>query len=93
MELTPREKDKLLIFTAALLAAGKKVSADTLATCRALALQCGALAGVTQLPGVLVARYLGDDVEAARAYFANIWTLLRPDILGLNAQPPRIWST
>ena len=79
--------------TGTLLAAGKKVSADTLATCRALGLQCGALAGVTQLPGVLVARYLGNDVEAARAYFANVWTLLRPDLLGRAAQIPRIWST
>ena len=79
--------------TGTLLAAGKKVSADTLATCRALALQCDALAGVTQLPGVLVARYLGNDMEAARAYFANVWTLLRPDMLGLDAQQPRIWST
>ncbi len=79
--------------TGTLLAAGKKVSADTLNACRALALPAGALAGITQLPGVLVARYLGNDVEAARAYFANVWTLLRPHMVGLNAQPPRIWST
>ena len=79
--------------TGTLLAAGKKVSADTLTACRALALQAGALAGITQLPGVLVARYLGNDGEAARAYFANIWTLLRPDMLGLDPHPPRIWST
>ncbi len=79
--------------TGTLLAAGKKVRADTLVECRALAVQCDSLAGITQLPGVLVARYMGNDVEAARAYFANVWTLLRPDMLGLNAQQPRIWST
>ena len=76
-----------------LYAVGKKVSADPLAASRALALQCGALAGVTQLPDVFVARYLGNDVEAARAYFADVWALLRPDMLGLDAQPPRIWRT
>lgn len=79
--------------TGTLLAAGIKAGADTLATCRALALQCGALAGITQLPGVLVVRYLGNDVEATRTYFANVWTLLRPDLLGHAAQMPRIWST
>lgn len=76
-----------------LLAAGTNLRADTLAACRALALQAGALAGITQCPDVLIARYLGDDVEAARAYFSNVWTLVRPELLGRAAQMPRIWST
>lgn len=54
-----------------------------------------AIAGlaVTQLPGVLVARYLGDSGEAARRAFAQLWALLRPALAGREAQPPRIWST
>lgn len=76
-----------------LYAVGKKVGADTLAVCRALTVQSGALAGVTQCPEVLIARYLGDDVEAARTYFAQVWTRVRPELLGRAAQMPRIWST
>jgi len=48
---------------------------------------------VTQLPGVLVARYLGDSSEQAKRLFARLWTVLRPALFGREAQPPRIWST
>lgn len=52
----------------------------------------GSLA-VTRLPGLLVARYLGDSSEQARQAFAALWTTLRPGLLGREAQPPRIWKT
>jgi urease accessory protein len=48
---------------------------------------------VTQLPGVLVARYLGDSTEDAKRRFASVWKLLRPALFGRAAHPPRIWST
>jgi len=48
---------------------------------------------VTQLPGVLVARYLGDSSEQAKKLFARLWTVLRPTMFGREAQMPRIWST
>ncbi len=48
---------------------------------------------VTQLPGVLVARYLGDSSEQAKKLFARLWTVLRPAVFGREAQMPRIWST
>jgi urease accessory protein len=48
---------------------------------------------VTQLPGVLVARYLGASTEAARRLFIRLWSLLRPSLFGRDALPPRIWST
>jgi Urease accessory protein UreH len=76
-----------------LLAVGKKVSAGSLASCRKLVMPGSALVGATQLPEVFVARYLGDDAEAARHYFAQIWACLRPELLGRDATPPRIWST
>lgn len=48
---------------------------------------------VTQLPGVLIARYLGDSSEHAKKLFARLWTLLRPALFGREAHMPRIWST
>ena len=59
-----------------------------LAACR----EVGSLA-VTQLPGVLVARYLGRSTEEARHLFVRLWAVLRPALFGREAQPPRIWST
>jgi urease accessory protein len=58
-----------------------------------LAVECKKLAATTLLPGLLVARYLGDSTEAAFAGFASIWKLLRPQVMGREAMPPRIWST
>jgi len=48
---------------------------------------------VTLLPGVLLARYLGDSTEAARRYFISLWRILRPRLAGLEAVEPRIWRT
>ena len=49
--------------------------------------------GVTMLPGVLVARYLGDSSEEAKRLFARLWAVLRPKLLGREAHEPRIWRT
>ena len=59
----------------------------------ALGMRCKEIAATTLLPGLLVARYLGDSTEAAFAAFASIWKLLRPEIMGRQALLPRIWST
>jgi urease accessory protein len=48
---------------------------------------------VTLLPGVLVARYLGQSSEAAKRYFTQLWRLVRPAVAGIEAREPRIWST
>jgi len=48
---------------------------------------------VTVLPGVLVARYLGDSSEEAKRAFSRLWAELRPAFLGREAQEPRIWRT
>ena len=48
---------------------------------------------VTLLPGVLLARYLGNSSEAARRYFIALWRLLRPALAGREAVEPRIWRT
>ena len=48
---------------------------------------------VTRLPGLLLARYLGDSSEEAKQAFAALWAVLRPGLLGREAHEPRIWRT
>ena len=43
---------------------------------------------ITRLPGLLIARYLGDSSEEALRAFTRLWKVLRP-----SAAEPRIWST
>jgi urease accessory protein len=75
-----------------LLVAGRDLERPLRERLRALDAGADALAGVTSLPGVTVARYLGRSAQAARAYFVRAWSLLRPALLGRNAVPPRIWN-
>lgn len=48
---------------------------------------------VTQIQGVIVIRYLGDESEACRQTFVRIWSALRAVFIGLAPHPPRIWYT
>jgi urease accessory protein len=75
-----------------LYAAGDGVAAAEVAGCREVAPATGECA-VTLLPGVLLARYLGDSSEAAKRYFAELWRRLRPALAGRDAVEPRIWRT
>lgn len=70
-----------------------QVAAGLLEKCRALAPADGARHGLTALPGILLARYLGDSSEAARHWFTHLWEVLRPAALGRAAVIPRIWNT
>ena len=80
--------------SATLLAAGAEIAPALLAECRTVeATEAGALSGITALPQLLVARYLGDSSEAARAWLVALWRVLRPALTGREAQPPRIWNT
>lgn len=76
-----------------LLLAGRPVEAEWLAACRAVPPAVGLRAGVTALPGVLVARCLGPASEPAKAWLTGVWRRLRPLALAREAVPPRIWST
>ena len=58
-----------------------------------LAAACKQIAPTTLLPGVLIARYLGDCTEEAFAQFTRLWSLLRPAVMGRDAHAPRIWRT
>ena len=75
-----------------MMVAAPGIDAELLAACRAFepALGRGAL---TRLPGVLLARYVGPRADAARDYFAHLWSAVRPAVAGRVAAPPRIWST
>lgn len=53
----------------------------------------GALASLSLLDQLLVARYLGPSTEQARACFMSLWETLRPVALGCAANAPRIWAT
>lgn len=75
-----------------LLAIAPGLGTELVAACRIEQPVEGAVA-VTLLPGVLVARYLGDSSEAARRYFAQLWRRLRPALCGREAVEPRIWRT
>src|SRR5574341_379433 len=75
--------------------AGKTVFGTLVATCDASSVpeECRRLAAVTLLPGLLVARYLGDSTEEAFNRFNKLWALLRPVVAGRSAVEPRIWRT
>ncbi|WP_020560888.1 urease accessory protein UreD [Thiofilum flexile] len=51
------------------------------------------LAGATLMREVLIVRYLGQHTATAHQLGRSIWALIRPQIIGKTATPPRIWST
>jgi urease accessory protein len=75
------------------LAADSAIERQLLDAARAVAPPDDAQFGVTALPGVLVARYLGDSAAAARAYFISLWRLTRAALLRRDVSLPRIWNT
>ncbi len=66
---------------------------EVLTACRAVAPADSASHALTALPGLLVARYLGNSSEAARQWFAGLWEIIRPVCCGRPAKTPRIWNT
>jgi urease accessory protein len=75
-----------------LYAAAHGIGAAEVARCREIAPAAGECA-VTLLPGVFLARYLGDSSEAVKNYFIELWRRLRPALAGREAVEPRIWKT
>lgn len=79
--------------SATLLAAGIAVQPPLLQACRESASGADpAQRGVTVLPGVMVARYLGASAEDAFEWFAQLRSLLRPAWLGCAGVRPRLWA-
>jgi urease accessory protein len=75
------------------LVAGASIDAELLAACRAVSARGdGARVGVTCVPEVLIARYLGHSTEAAFAWFVALWEVLRPALTQRVACAPRVWA-
>lgn len=55
--------------------------------------QDAGILGVSQVKSTIVARYLGDSSEVARAVMLKLWDVLRPSLLGRTAEVPRMWNT
>jgi len=79
--------------TATFLIAHGAMPAALLEACRALAPADGAACGVTALPDIFAARYLGESAQHARRYFEQLWAVARPWYAQTQARPLRIWST
>lgn len=73
------------------------VPVEVLEACRAVqpkpALDPEAKYGVTALPEIFSARYIGQSSQSAREYFELLWQVLRPWYLNREAVRPRIWNT
>ena len=75
-----------------MIVAGAVIDDGLVGRCRVVACVDGE-SGITRLPHVLVARYRGDSAAGARTYFALLWQVLRPAVVGRAAVAPRIWNT
>ncbi len=90
---SPAGLDKRTV-CATMLATGTLFTPDLLAACRkhTPAEEFGRC-GISVLPDLLVARYLGDSSESAHIWLNALWKMLRPPLLGIEAHRPRIWNT
>ncbi|MBA1241132.1 urease accessory protein UreD [Pseudomonas japonica] len=68
-----------------------QASAELLEQCRAL--PCLGQGDLSQLPELVIARCLASEALHARDWLISLWRLLRPQLLGRDAVPPRIWAT
>lgn len=73
------------------------VPSELLVACREiqpkLALDLSAKYGVTALPEVFSARYVGQSAQCARQYFEQLWQIMRPWYAVCEVTRPRIWNT
>ncbi len=79
--------------TATFVIAAGEMPAEVLEACRLVVSQGGAQCGVTALPEIFVARYLGNSAMQAREYFESVWAITRPWYAACVARRPRIWNT
>jgi urease accessory protein len=49
--------------------------------------------GVSALPEVFSARYIGMSAQSARHYFEGLWHIMRPWYASRSSARPRIWNT
>ena len=51
------------------------------------------LLAFTQMGPLLICRYLGNCTQEAKQLFTEVWQFIRPNLLNLQAEIPRIWHT
>ncbi len=74
-------------------AAGANIDSALLAACRSIVPEDrAARVGITALPNIGIARYLGHSSEDAFRWFSSLWAVLRPPLLGVAATAPRLWA-
>jgi len=81
------------VVTGSFVIAAGRVPDDVLAACREVKLTGPAKFGVTALPQIFSARYVGMSAPQAREYFEQLWQILRPWYAGREVTRPRIWNT
>jgi urease accessory protein len=89
---SPLGMDNASVSATFVIAAGATPPA-LLEECRAALPKEGNRFGVSALPEIFAARYLGDSAEQARDYFELLWAILRPWYAQVSMQRPRIWNT
>ncbi|MGO9512775.1 MAG: urease accessory protein UreD [Steroidobacteraceae bacterium] len=73
--------------------AGYDVESALLTTCRRVQpMLKEARVGITRVPGVLIARYLGNSTEEVFNWFTDLWSVLRPALSEKLACAPRVWT-
>ena len=73
-------------------AVGPEAPAALLSACREIQPTGSGRGALTQLPDVLIARFLGASTEEAFTWLSMIWSVLRPAYVGRAAARPRIWA-
>jgi urease accessory protein len=81
------------VVSASFVVAAGSVPNELLEQCREQQADQHAKFGVTALPQVFSARYIGMSAPAARHYFEALWQILRPWYASCAAVRPRIWNT
>ncbi|AFJ03021.1 Urease accessory protein UreD [Methylophaga frappieri] len=84
--------DSRPVFGSFVVAAGE-VPSDVLQACRDIVPKRSADYGVSALPEVFTARYMGVCAQDAKHYFDGLWQVLRPWYAARPAIRPRIWAT
>lgn len=81
-----------VVFGSFVVAAGP-TPAEVLQACQQISLESSARVGVSALPEIFTARYIGPCAQEAKHYFEKIWHYLRPWYGQRDAVRPRIWAT
>lgn len=85
------------VVSATFVIAAGAVPAELLAQCQQFEIDNAsdnkAKFGVSALPQIFSARYIGMSAQSARFYFEGLWHILRPWYASRSAVRPRIWNT